>query len=165
MTRVCDRADALNEAETKAAARNIHPPVEIEVAFKSRRFTARIDSDGMIQLNGANYGSLSNADGMVRYEVNGLPPGRQPYWSNNGWKSWHFKGPTQWTAAAADELAGTPLGKQAVRLISELSRERLAPIWNGLLRANDFRRCVEHRTGLSGVVGLAAPGADRPAVT
>jgi hypothetical protein len=75
------------------AAGIIHPPVEIEVTFKARRFTATIGNDGMIQFNGASYSSLSHAGGMVRNEVNGPPPGGQPYWSTNGWTFWRYQDP------------------------------------------------------------------------
>lgn len=75
------------------AAGIIHPPVEIEVTFKTRRFTATIDADGMIQFNGASYRSLSHAGGIVRNEVNGPPPGGQPHWSTNGWTFWRYKDP------------------------------------------------------------------------
>jgi predicted type IV restriction endonuclease len=76
------------------AAGVIKPPVEIEVTFKSRRFTASIAADGMIRFNGASYSSLSHAGGMVRNEVNGPPPGGQPYWATNGWTFWRYKDPT-----------------------------------------------------------------------
>ena len=65
----------------------------IEVTFKSRRFTATIDSDGMVQFNGASYSSLSHAGGMVRKEVNGPPQGGRQYWSTNGWTFWRYKDP------------------------------------------------------------------------
>ncbi len=75
------------------AAGIIRPPVEIEVTFKARRFTATINADGMIQSNGGSYSSLSHAGGMVRNEVNGPPAGGQPYWSTNGWTFWRYKDP------------------------------------------------------------------------
>jgi predicted type IV restriction endonuclease len=75
------------------AAGIIQAPREIEVTFKGQRFTATIESDGLIHFDGQTYASPSHAGGMVRNKVNGPPPDGRPYWSTNGWTFWHYKDP------------------------------------------------------------------------
>jgi len=66
-------------------------PREIEVTFKGQRFTATIESDGLIHFDEQTYSSPSHAGGMVRSKVNGPPPDGRLYWSTNGWTFWHYK--------------------------------------------------------------------------
>jgi predicted type IV restriction endonuclease len=71
----------------------VQAPTEIEVTFKGQRFTAMIESDGLIHFDGQAYSSPSHAGGMVRNKVNGIPPDGRPYWSTNGWTFWHYLDP------------------------------------------------------------------------
>ena len=75
------------------AAGVVQAPREIEVTFKGHRFTATIESDGLIHFDGQTYSSPSHAGGMVRNKVNGPPPDGRPYWSTNGWTFWQYKDP------------------------------------------------------------------------
>jgi predicted type IV restriction endonuclease len=75
------------------AAGIVQAPREIEVTFKGQRFTATIESDGLIHFDGQTYSSPSHAGGTVRNKVNGPPPDGRPYWSTNGWTFWHYKDP------------------------------------------------------------------------
>ena len=71
----------------------IEAPTYIEVTFKSQRFTATIEADGLIHFDGETYSSPSHAGGMVRNKVNWPPPDERPYWSTNGWTFWRFTDP------------------------------------------------------------------------
>jgi predicted type IV restriction endonuclease len=71
----------------------IQAPTYIEVTFKSQKFQATIEADGLIHFDGETYSSPSHAGGMVRNKVNGPPPDERPYWSTNGWTFWRYTDP------------------------------------------------------------------------
>lgn len=68
----------------------INPPLTIEKVYKSVRFTAQVDADGQIMLDGKTYDSLSTAGGVARATVISPPPGRKMP-STNGWTWWKFR--------------------------------------------------------------------------
>lgn len=68
----------------------ILPPFPIHVNFKGKNFTAKIDKDGFVLLEGKRYTSLSIAGGIVRALVSGKPNDGLPYRRVNGWSFWRY---------------------------------------------------------------------------
>jgi hypothetical protein len=69
----------------------IKPLFPIYVTFKGQDFTAIIDKDGFILIEGKRHTSLSVAGGVVRAQVSGKPSDGLPYRRANGWTFWKFK--------------------------------------------------------------------------
>lgn len=80
----------------------IYPPQELSVKFKDRFFSATVQKDGTVLFMDKSYKSLSVAGGLVRNEVNGLPPDGRPYWQTNGWTFWQFQDPETGTLQPID---------------------------------------------------------------
>jgi len=68
----------------------IKPLFSIHVTFKGKDFTAEIDKDGFILMDGKRHTSLSVAGGIVRAKVSGKPADGLPYRRANGWTFWKF---------------------------------------------------------------------------
>ena len=68
----------------------IAPPFSIHVNFKGKKFTAKIDKDGFVLMEGKRYTSLSIAGGIVRALVSGKPHDGLPYRRVNGWNFWKY---------------------------------------------------------------------------
>lgn len=68
----------------------INPFFPIYVKFRGREFSAEIDSDGFVLMNGKRYTSLSIAGGIVRTTVSGKPDDGFPYRRVNGWTFWRY---------------------------------------------------------------------------
>ncbi len=68
----------------------IKPPFSIHVGFKGRDFSAEIDKDGFVLLEGKRHTSLSVAGGTVRAKVSGKPKDGLPYRRVNGWTFWRY---------------------------------------------------------------------------
>jgi len=75
-------------------AGNFKPPFHISVTFKGKHFTAKIDKDGFVLMNGKRYTSLSMAGGIVRSIVSGKSTDGLLYRRVNGWTFWKFKAKT-----------------------------------------------------------------------
>lgn len=71
-------------------ARIITPPFPIHVNFKGKDFTAEIDPDGFVLMDGKRHTSLSIAGGIVRATVSGKPDDGLPYRRVNGWTFWRY---------------------------------------------------------------------------
>lgn len=69
----------------------IKPPFPIHVSFKGKKFSAKIDKDGFVLMDGKRHTSLSIAGGIVRAAVSGKPDDGLPYRRVNGWTFWRFK--------------------------------------------------------------------------
>jgi hypothetical protein len=82
----------------------IQAPTYIEVTFKSQKFTATIEADGLIHFDGETYSSPSHAGGMVRNKVNGPPPDGRPYWATNGWTFWRYTDPESGRSEVMSQL-------------------------------------------------------------
>jgi len=68
----------------------IEAPFPIHVNFKSRYFSAEIDSEGFVLMDGKHHSSLSIAGGIVRATVSGKPKDGLPYRRVNGWMFWRY---------------------------------------------------------------------------
>ena len=62
----------------------------VHVNFKGYSFSAEIDKDGFVLLEGKRYTSLSMAGGIVRAKISGKPKDGLPYHRVNGWTFWHY---------------------------------------------------------------------------
>jgi len=71
-------------------ARLLHPPVQLERAYKGKHLTARINADGTVTCQGKSYTSLSIAGGMARATVVGMRDNGGPP-STNGWTFWKMR--------------------------------------------------------------------------
>ena len=68
----------------------IKPDFPIHANFKGRNFSAEIDRDGFVLLEGKRRTSLSVAGGIVRAMVSGKPDDGLPYRRVNGWTFWRY---------------------------------------------------------------------------
>ncbi|MCO7727384.1 hypothetical protein CN884_19320 [Ochrobactrum sp. 30A/1000/2015] len=66
-------------------------PFHIHVCFKGNNFSAEIDKDGFVILEGRRYTSLSVAGGIVRAMISGKPADGMAYRRVNGWSFWEFR--------------------------------------------------------------------------
>lgn len=71
-------------------AGTIKVPFLIHVNFKGKNFSAKIDKEGFVIMNGKRHTSLSIAGGIVRSSVSGKPADGLPYRRVNGWTFWKF---------------------------------------------------------------------------
>jgi len=62
----------------------ITPPMQIEVTYKDRQLTARIQANGTVNFQGQSYTSLSKAGGSAKNVVMGRTI------ATNGWEFWQF---------------------------------------------------------------------------
>lgn len=68
----------------------ITTPFKIHAKFKGHNFTAKIDKDGFIILEGKRYTSLSIAAGTIRAKISGKPKDGVSYRRANGWTFWKY---------------------------------------------------------------------------
>ena len=68
----------------------IKPHFPIHVNFRGQDFSAEIDKDGFVLLEGRRRTSLSVAGGIVRAIVSGKPDNGLPYRRVNGWTFWRY---------------------------------------------------------------------------
>lgn len=68
----------------------IETPFSIHVNFKNRSFSAEVDSDGFVLMDGKRHTSLSIAGGVVRAIVSGTPNDGLAYRRVNGWIFWRY---------------------------------------------------------------------------
>lgn len=71
-------------------AKIIKAPFSIHVRFKGQDFSAQIDGDGFVLLEGKRHTSLSIAGGIVRAKISGKPEDGLAYRRVNGWTFWHY---------------------------------------------------------------------------
>lgn len=65
-------------------------PCDLEVRYRGKELSARIERPARIVFDGQPYDSLSTAGGMARKSVIGSPPGRA-YPQTNGWTFWRCR--------------------------------------------------------------------------
>jgi len=68
----------------------ITPPFKIHASYKGHDFTAEIDHDGFILLEGKRHTSLSLAAGWIRARISGKPADGLNYRRTNGWTFWKY---------------------------------------------------------------------------
>ena len=76
--------------EDLIVAEILRPPFAMHVTFKGQDFSAEIDNDGYVLLEGKRYTSLSLAGGYVRAKITGPPVDGKPYRRVNGWNFWSY---------------------------------------------------------------------------
>lgn len=69
----------------------IKPPLTIYGTYHRKDFTAQIDKDGFVILDGKRFTSLSIAAGVIRASISGPPSDGLSYRRANGWTFWHYK--------------------------------------------------------------------------
>ena len=67
------------------------PPLTIYASFKGHNFSAVIEPDGFVLMDGRRFTSLSLAAGHIRAMITGPASDGLPYRRANGWSFWHYK--------------------------------------------------------------------------